>query len=363
VAPAQARTLADEMRSSLRTHEKEFEELLPKSINVTRFIRVATWTIQSQPRLAQCSGQSIVTALLRCATDGLLPDGRQAALVPYEIERDGRREMACQYQPMIAGIRDKVFRAGELASWNVNVVQEGDSFDFEFGSNQYLRHKPSLRGGRTRPVTHAYSVAKLKDGGEIIEVMNIDQIEDVRKKSKSRHGPWSDPVFFPEMCRKTVAKLAAKALPMPEDVTSIFRRDDEYESGGAIEGPAPSRARPSSTRESLEAYAPKQQTIVEESENPAPPESPLGATPANQTIPVEQPLQQQTMPTNTKEYFDRFHRTLATATNKKTAGHVQQWFGSDFERRLRTKCGISFPDLDRLETELKEHLSKFEEGQ
>jgi recombination protein RecT len=76
-------------------------------------------------------------------------------------------------------------------------------------------------------VLFAYSIATYPDGTKSREVMNVDAIRDIQSKSKAKRGPWSDPIFYPEMCRKTVAKLHSKQLPMSTDLDTILRRDDE----------------------------------------------------------------------------------------------------------------------------------------
>jgi len=105
-------------------------------------------------------------------------------------------------------------------------VQAGDAFDYQLGDDPYIRHKPAMAGGRARKVIAAYSIATFPDGHVSREVMNADQIEDIRKKSRARRGPWSDPIFYAEMARKTVAKLHAKQLPMSTDLDRLMHRDD-----------------------------------------------------------------------------------------------------------------------------------------
>jgi recombination protein RecT len=198
--------------------------------------------------------QSFFNACMRCAQDGLLPDGREAAIVPFD-EESSSSEIA-NYLPMIAGIRKKVRNSGLLRDWNVQVVQEGDQFDFELGDRPFIHHKPAPTGGRQRPVLYAYSIATYPDGTLSREVMNIDQIKDIQKLAKAKKGPWSNPTFYPEMCRKTVAKLHAKQLPMSTDLDTVLRRDDElYDFAGAKASAAERVEKPPpSVRAALDAF-------------------------------------------------------------------------------------------------------------
>jgi recombination protein RecT len=217
------------LRNDLEKMEEQFKYALPAHIPPARFIRVVMTAVQNAPKLLKCDRVSLFNACMKCAQDGLLPDGREAALVPFADDPDSGQAKSdlVQYLPMIAGIRKKVRNSGLLRDWNVQVVQQGDQFDFQLGDDPFIHHKPSEKGGRARPVLFAYSIATYPDGTKSREVMNIDQIKDIQSKSKARRGPWSDPIFYPEMCRKTVAKLHAKQLPMSTDLDTLLRRDDE----------------------------------------------------------------------------------------------------------------------------------------
>jgi recombination protein RecT len=229
--PLAVRTLRDDLGKM----SEQFKFALPAHIPVERFVRVVMTAVQRNPKLLRCTRQSFFNACMSAASDGLLPDGREGAIVPYgDDEAGGSKSENAQWLPMVAGIRKKVRNSGALTDWNVQVVQQGDEFDYALGDNPFIHHKPSPTGGRTRPVLFAYSIATYPDGTKSREVMNIDQIKDIQKKSKAKKGPWSDPIFYPEMCRKTVARLHSKQLPMSTDLDRLMQRDDAlYDFSGA----------------------------------------------------------------------------------------------------------------------------------
>lgn len=243
--PLAIRTLRDDLHKM----EEQFRFALPPHIPPARFIRVCMTAVQNQPKLIACTRQSFFNACMKCAQDGLLPDGREAALVPYGETEDGQKGSdIAQYMPMIMGIRKKVRNSGLLSDWNVQVVQEGDEFDYQLGDSPFITHKPAARGGRARPVLFAYSIATYPDGTKSREVMNIDQLKDIQSKSKARRGPWSDPIFYPEMCRKTVARLHSKQLPMSTDLDRLMHADDAlYDFAGARQRADATAVRPPPT--------------------------------------------------------------------------------------------------------------------
>jgi recombination protein RecT len=210
-------------RNLLERMTSQFEMVMPAQ-TVARFKRVLLTTVSDNPDLLRCTQRSLISSCMRAAQMGLELDGREAAIVPY---RDGP-DLIAKYEPMIFGLRKKVRESRLLADWNVQVVQEGDHFDYALGDRPYIIHKPALRGGRNRAVIGAYSIATFPDGTKSFEIMNVDQIEDVRSKSKAKKGPWFDPISYPEMCRKTVARLHAKQLPQSSDL-ELLTRDWERE--------------------------------------------------------------------------------------------------------------------------------------
>lgn len=250
--------LIDDVRKDFVKMRPQFENALPAHIPVERFERVVMTALQNNPKLLACRRQSLFNACMRAAQDGLLPDGREGAIVPFGDEDDGGKKQSdtCSWMPMILGIRKKARNSGEISDWYAEVVHEGDEFDFQLGDEPRLYHKPSLMGGRTRKITAAYSICVFKDGTRSREVMTIAEIEDVRQRySRAKKGPWSDPVAYPEMCRKTVARLHSKSLPMSTDLDTLIRRDDElYDLTGASDR-APRPKRIGNQRAALDHFA------------------------------------------------------------------------------------------------------------
>jgi recombination protein RecT len=239
------------IRHDLERMTSQFAMVMPAD-TVDRFKRIFVTMLQENPNLLSCTPGSLIRCAMRAAQDGLELDGREAACVPFK----SGGETIAQYVPMILGIRKKVRQSGLVSDWNVQVVYEGDEFEVALGDRPYILHKPSLKGGRKRPIIGAYSIATFSDGTVSREFMNADEIEDIRAKSKSRQGPWADPVYYPEMARKTVARLHAKQLPMSSDLAAVFTREDQET--GAVPppaAPAPTRLRIGNVSHALDDFA------------------------------------------------------------------------------------------------------------
>lgn len=219
-----SRDIVAKMRADLEKMIPQFALLLPAHIPPERFTRVLMNALGREPKLYGVDARSFFNACMQAANDGLIPDGREGAIAPFKNAKAGRMEAV--WIPMVAGVRKLVRNSGVIADLNVQVVQAGDAFDFELGDNPFIRHKP-VGGSRTRPVLWAYSIARYKDGTMSRDVMHIDAIMEVARKSRAfESGPWSDKVFFPEMCAKTVTKHHFKQLPTDKDLDRVLRRDD-----------------------------------------------------------------------------------------------------------------------------------------
>lgn len=218
VTTTKAMTPAQHLRATLQAMTPELSAALPSHIKPERFNRVVMTVVQLQPGLLTADRQSLLASCLSCAKDGLIPDGREAALVLFGSK--------VQYMPMFTGIQKRIRNSGEVASVQAHVIHENDHFVIRRGLNETIEHTPLFPGDRGKPIG-AYAVAKFKDGSDpIFEVMDVAAIEKVRKVSRSSgNGPWSQ--WWDEMARKTVFRRLSKWLPMDAEVDDLLRRDDQ----------------------------------------------------------------------------------------------------------------------------------------
>lgn len=210
-------TPIEAMRGTLVKMTPEFQAALPPQIPVERFIRTTLTAVQMNPALLNGDRRSLLGACMKAAQDGLLCDGREAALVQYGQQ--------VQYMPMVGGILKKIRNSGELASISAHVVYDKDHFDYELGDDESIKHKPFLGEDRGKPIA-VYAIAKTKDGAVYREVMSVGDVEKVRGASRAgKSGPWVQ--WWDEMARKTVIRRIAKRLPSSADLDSVIESDNE----------------------------------------------------------------------------------------------------------------------------------------
>lgn len=200
-------------------------EVLPTKITPERLMTVVLMQISQTPALGRCSRDSLLRCVLQGASLGLSFGANlgQAYMVPYGTEAT----FIVGYRGLVTLAR----RSGEIASLKAVAVFEGDQFQWVEGSDAKIIHIPNLTAPRTADkLVAVYMIAKLKDGGESIDVMTRPEVDAIRAKSKAgRNGPWVD--HYVEMAKKTVVRRGAKYLPLsPEDkLAEGIEADNEFD--------------------------------------------------------------------------------------------------------------------------------------
>lgn len=214
------KTLAplDAVRADLQRMAPQFAMALPSNVTPEKFVRVIVTAIQNNPKLLEANRQSLYSATMKCATDGLIPDGREAALVPFKD--------TVNYLPMVGGLMKKARNSGEISTIDAQVVCQNDKYDAWIDEKgQHFRHEKA-RGERGPAfVTYAYAITK--DGGFFFEEIDEEQMKAIENSSRAKDGPWNGP-FRDEMKRKSaIRRLAKYRLPSSADLDEVVRRDDD----------------------------------------------------------------------------------------------------------------------------------------
>ena len=197
---------------------KQFATALPKHINTDRFVRIAITTIRQNPKLAQCSQESLLGALMVSAQLGLEPGTLgQCYLIPYGRE--------CQFQIGYKGMIELLRRSGQLKDIYAYSVYENDDFEITYGLDRNLIHKPNLANKGN--FLGCYCVAILKDDTRAFEYMTKEEIEAHAKKFSKTfgNGPWK--TDFEAMSHKTVVKKMLKWLPLSVEFLENIEKDDK----------------------------------------------------------------------------------------------------------------------------------------
>lgn len=212
---------------------------LPKHIKLEAFVRVTLAAMQTNPKVFECSQESILLSLMRAASYGLVPDGGALGhgyLVPFWNGKAKR--MDCQFVPGYRGLIKLARNSGEVADVWAEVVYEADlespgKFRYELGLDQALEHKRNDIAEDAGQLLYAYAVARFKDGEKRFVVMNRREVLSIKSKTASRtkegdvFGPWLD--HESEMWKKTAVRRLSKMLPLSPEVAAAMSQDEESE--------------------------------------------------------------------------------------------------------------------------------------
>jgi recombination protein RecT len=185
---------------------------------------------QTQPEFfTKVTPESFMEALFRCAKDGLIPDGKEAAI--------GHFKGVATYMPMRDGFVKVLWRTGMIKDINDNVVTVAEEaegrFEYEEGSEGYVRHRPSMTRTDADIAIAAYCVINLVGGGQIREVVNQDELKKIEAMSRSpARKEWKF-----QMSRKAAIRRVMGKMPREAGIAQLLGHDDmNYES--ALTGPA-----------------------------------------------------------------------------------------------------------------------------
>lgn len=212
------------MQAYIKAMEPAIKKALPSVITPERFTRMVLSALSSTPKLAECSPQSFLAAMMTAAQLGVEPNTAlgQAYLLPYR----NHGNMECQFQLGYKGLIDLAYRSGEVSVIQAHTVYENDVFEYELGMDPKLRHVPA-KSDRGEAVAY-YAMFKTKDGGYGFEVMSVDDVQRHAQRYSKSYGSGSSPwrSNFDEMAKKTVLKRALKYAPLKSDFVRGVAQDE-----------------------------------------------------------------------------------------------------------------------------------------
>lgn len=240
----------DELFNWLKSYAGYWRDLLPAHIAPQAFELSAMAALINSEKLREIVADqrggylSFVHSLAMCAHFGLLPDGVQAALVPYK----GR----VGFVPMYRGYVALMLRTGMIRSVHFDHICEGDIVEIDKGKlppDDFSHKIDAFKIDTEERVPHvAYAYAWHKDGSRTeVVFMGRTKAEHIRDEyskayqnaQKARqdnprdfaenpwrdkyHSPWHDE--FQEMWLKSVVIRLAKRLDLSPILAELIAAD------------------------------------------------------------------------------------------------------------------------------------------
>jgi len=195
-------------------------QALPKHISAERVIQMTTTLISQNPKIAECSAQSIVGSMMQASILGFKPVSAlgQCYFVPYGGH--------VQFQIGYKGWIDLARRSGQIKNLYAYCVRQGDHFEYELGLEPKLKHTPN--SDPSARMTHVYAVAHYKDGGYDFIVLTRAEVEKLRMRNSFQKanpaGPWK--TDYEAMAKAKAIKQLAKFMPLSDEMQQASVSDD-----------------------------------------------------------------------------------------------------------------------------------------
>lgn len=215
----------------LTVYKDRISRVIPQSLGITpeRLGELAVTEMKRNPKLRQSDFTSLMGALVQAGKLGL-EIGINAHLVPFWNKHNSCYEvqMIPDYRGLIALAR----RSGEIAQFSAHPVYKTDIFDYQYGSDEFLKHKPIATDEERGEddIRFFYAIARFKGGTTQFDVMTKAEVDKIRARSRAKDdGPWV--TDYVQMGCKTVSKRLCKYLPVSIELQEVVRMDDLHEAG------------------------------------------------------------------------------------------------------------------------------------
>lgn len=200
---------------------------LPVGMDAGRFIRMVLTEMRRTPKLATCDPSTLIGAMMLSAQTGLEPGGPlgHAFLIPRWSKKSKTNE--CSFQIGYRGYVQLAARSGVTVV--ARTVREGDEFDWAYGTDEYIDHRPPIDSDG--PAVAWYAKGEFADGRKpVFVVIGRSECDRARVASQSGdYGPWA--THYNEMARKTAVMRLAPFLPLATDAALAIAADGAVASG------------------------------------------------------------------------------------------------------------------------------------
>lgn len=178
---------------------------LPDNVDKQRLALNFVSLLQDKPDIKKFGAEALAPMVVRCAKDNLDVLNNEV----YIYEGFGGK---LTYTPSYKGLRKMAIQKSvrPIKDITAKLIYEGDELSEEFVNGEaHLQYKSNfMKRGKWMGV---FCICTFKDGSEIYELMNMDEINAIKAKSKNS-GAWKD--FPGEMAKKACIRRLCKQITM-----------------------------------------------------------------------------------------------------------------------------------------------------
>lgn len=178
---------------------------LPESVDKQRLALNFVSLLQDKPDIKKFGAEILAPMVVRCAKDNLDVLNNEV----YIYEGFGGK---LTYTPSYKGLRKMAIQKSvrPIKDITAKLIYEGDELSEEFVNGEaHLQYKSNfMKRGKWIGV---FCTCLFEDGSEIYEIMNMDEINAIKAKSRNS-GAWKD--FPGEMAKKACIRRLCKQITM-----------------------------------------------------------------------------------------------------------------------------------------------------
>jgi recombination protein RecT len=215
----------------------QFQNALPNKIGVDRMMRIVMTAILNNPKLAQCEPNSFFGSLLLALQMGLevnTPLGHAYLIPRWDKNAWGKDKagLKCNFQMGYQGLLDLCYRYGKYRQITAEIVYQGDEFNLELGSNQFIRH---IQKWKSEKPIFVWALYELENGGQRFKVWSWDKVmkhaerfsESYNEETKKwKYSAWSaNEESMEAMAKKTVLHDLLKFAPKSVELSLAVSAD------------------------------------------------------------------------------------------------------------------------------------------
>ena len=222
-------------------HERieELRAACPSHMDPVRLIRIVLTCAQRTPKLLGCTPASMYKAVLQCAQLGLEPDSLLGLIYLTPRYNKHSKKMEVTVIPGYIGLMQLARRSDVITVIEAHEVWIGDKFEYQYGSDQFIHHKPAHSG--VTEIEYVWALARIRgESHPQFQVLDMEAVAAARKRSGSpEEGPWVND--FSAMAKKTVLRRLCKYLPVSTELMTAVALDERAEAGIPQELPEPAK--------------------------------------------------------------------------------------------------------------------------
>lgn len=220
-------------KNNLGKYEKTIADLLGKKYGITpqEFMVKVLNAVKKTPDLLKCTPQSLFGSIMYFAEVGLpfnTPEGF-GYILPYKNKGIHEATPIIGYK----GLVEMAYRNPKVKSIRIQSVYEKDDFNYQYGTDEYIFHKPYI--GERGKLIAVYAIAKIDGIDPLFVVVHKPELEKIQKLSKSgesQFSPYNNGTdVFNIMQSKVAIKLLFKTLPKTDNeaLIKVLEMDNKFD--------------------------------------------------------------------------------------------------------------------------------------